>query len=152
MGLSPLLDETYFQNFLETLLGCLHTNSKLFWISCRSVSLLVFYFLAEIRQIWDYLQFWTRYLSEIFLRNSQDIGSLVFTLPGWAGILTFEFLCAGLNFETTGLVTFWYSGGQLLRPLVLLVYLCLNYLDFSMKYHKWQREQYHVISQYLDNV
>ena len=28
MGLSPLLDEIYFQKILETLLGCLHTNSK----------------------------------------------------------------------------------------------------------------------------
>ena len=28
MGLSPLLDEIYFRKFLETLLGCLHTNSK----------------------------------------------------------------------------------------------------------------------------
>ena len=30
--------------------------------------------------------------------------------------MTFEFLCAGLNFETSDLVTFWLSGGQLLRP------------------------------------
>ena len=28
MGLSWLLDEIYFWKFLETLLGCLHTNSK----------------------------------------------------------------------------------------------------------------------------
>ena len=30
--------------------------------------------------------------------------------------MTFEFLCAGLKFETSDLVTFWLSGGQLLRP------------------------------------
>ena len=62
-----------------------------------------------------------RYLSEIFLRDFLDIGSLVFTLLGRAYILTIEFLFAGLNFETSGLVTFWYSGGQLLRPLVLFM-------------------------------
>ena len=45
----------------------------------------------------------------IFFRYSWDIGSLVF-------ILTFEFLSAGLNFDTSDLITFWLSGGQLLRP------------------------------------
>ena len=30
--------------------------------------------------------------------------------------MTFEFLCAGLNFETSDLVTFSLSEGQLLRP------------------------------------
>ena len=67
MGLSQLLDEIYFWNFLETLLGCFHTNSKYFWIFCMSVILLVGYFLTEIRQIWGYLHFWMRYLSETFL-------------------------------------------------------------------------------------
>ena len=86
-----------------------------------SVSLLVCYFLTEIRQIWGYLLFWMRYLSEFFLRHSWDIGSLVFTLLGWAYILTFECLCAVLNFECSDLVTFWISGGQLLRPLILLI-------------------------------
>ena len=51
-----------------------------------------------------------RYLSEIFLRHSLDIGSLVFTWLDWAYILTFEFLCAGLNIETYDLVTFWFPG------------------------------------------
>ena len=36
-------------------------------------------------------------------------------------LLTFEFLCSGINFDTSGLVTFWFSGGQLLRPLVLFI-------------------------------
>ena len=57
-----------------------------------------------------------KYISEIFLRHSWDIDSLVFTLLGKAYIVTFEFLCVGLNFETSDLVTFWLSGGQLLRP------------------------------------
>ena len=61
----------------------------------------------------DEISFWN------FARHSWDIGSLVFTLLCCAYILTFEFLCAGLNLETSGLVAFWYSGGQLLRPLVL---------------------------------
>ena len=47
---------------------------------------------------------------KIFLRHSLDIGSLVFTLLGWAYILTSEFLCAGLNFETFDCVTFWFPG------------------------------------------
>ena len=111
----------YLSDFLETFLRYLYTSSKCLKISCLSVSLLVCYFLTKIRQIWGYLHFWMRYLSEIFLRHSWDIGSLVFTLCGWAYILTFEFLCAGLNFETSDLVTFWFSGGQLLRPLVLFI-------------------------------
>ena len=37
-------------------------------------------------------------------------------------ILTFEFLCSGINFDPSGLVTFWFSEGQLLRPLVLLFF------------------------------
>ena len=61
-------------------------------------------------------QFLMRYLSEVFLRHYWDIGSLVFTLLGWAYILTFEFLCAGLSFETSDLVTFCLSEGQLLSP------------------------------------
>ena len=81
-----------------------------------SVSLLVCYFLTKIRQIWGHLHFWMRYLSQLFLRHFWNIGSLVFNLLGRAYILTFEFLCAGLNFETSDLVTFWMSGGQLLRP------------------------------------
>ena len=104
------LDEISFWNFLETFLGCWYTISKLFQISCMSVSLLVCYFLTEIRQIWGYLHFWMIYLSEIFLRHSLDIGSLVFTWLDWAYILTFEFLCAGLNFETSDLVTSWFPG------------------------------------------
>ena len=81
-----------------------------------SASLLVCYFLTKFRQIWGYLHFWMRYHSEIFLGHSWDIGSQVFTLLGWAYILTFEFLCAGLKFQTSDLVTFWLSEGQLLRP------------------------------------
>ena len=94
------------------------------FLVCLSTHLLAYllaeirpiYFLTEIRQIWGYLHFWMIYLSEIFLRHSLDIGSLVFTWLDWAYILTFEFLCAGLNFETSDLVTFWLSEGQLLRP------------------------------------
>ena len=72
-----------------------------------SVSLLVCYFLTEIRKNMgispslDEISFWN------FLWHSWDIGSLVFTLLGWAYILTFEFLCAGLNIETFDLVTFF---------------------------------------------
>ena len=74
-----------------------------------SVSLLACYFLTKIRQIWGYLHFWMRYLSEIFLRHSWDIGSLVFTLLGWGYILTVEFLCARLNLLPFGYlrVSFW---------------------------------------------
>ena len=36
--------------------------------------------------------------------------------------MTFEFLCAGLNFETSDLVTFWLSGGLLLRPSGLVIF------------------------------
>ena len=110
MGLPWLLDEKHFWIFLKTLLGCLHTNSKWFWISCMSVSLLVCYFSTEIRQIWGYLYFWMTYLSEIFLRHSLDIGSLVFTLFGWAYILSLRFCVLVLT----------------LKPLILLPFGCLG--------------------------
>ena len=38
-------------------------------------------------------------------------------------ILTIKFLCSGINFDPSGLVTFWFSEGQLLRPLVLFFYI-----------------------------
>ena len=41
-----------------------------------SVCLLA-YFLTEISQILRYLQFWIRYLTEIFQRHSWDVGTLV---------------------------------------------------------------------------
>ena len=41
IGISLVLDEISFWNFLETFLGCLYTLSKLFRISCMSFSLLV---------------------------------------------------------------------------------------------------------------
>ena len=40
IGISPVLEETFFWNFLETFPGCWHTNSKWIWILCLSVSLL----------------------------------------------------------------------------------------------------------------
>ena len=40
--------------------------------------------------------------------------------------MTFEFLCAGLNFETFDLITFWLSGSQLLRPLGLVFVRIIN--------------------------
>ena len=47
--------------------------------------------------------------------------------------MTFEFLCAGLTFETSDLVAFWFSRGQLLRPLVLLNRK-KPYYDFDSRY------------------
>ena len=95
----------YFLTKIRQIWGYFH-----FWMTYLSEILLVCYFLSEIRKIWGYLHFWMIYLSEIFLRHSLDIGSLVFTLLGWAYILTSEFLCAGLNFETFDCVTFWFPG------------------------------------------
>ena len=43
---------------------------------CLSVCQLA-YFLTETIQIWGYLQFWKRFLSEIFQRHSQDESTLV---------------------------------------------------------------------------
>ena len=40
--------------------------------------------------------------------------------------MNFEFLCAGLNFETSDLITFWLSGSQLLRPLGLVFVRIIN--------------------------
>ena len=38
--ISPVLEDIFFWNFLETFRECWHTNSKWIWISCLSVSLL----------------------------------------------------------------------------------------------------------------
>ena len=78
-----------------------------------SVSLLVCYSQTEFRQIWGYLHFWMIFLSEFF----KTILGHWFT----SFYSAHEFLCAGLNFETCDLVTFWFSWGQLLRPLVLFM-------------------------------
>ena len=44
--------------------------------------------------------------------------------------MTFEFLCAGLNFETSDRVTLWLSGGELLRPSgLVLIILALKPLE-----------------------
>ena len=43
-------------------------------------------------------------------------------------MLTFEFLCTGLNFETSDLVTFWLSEGQFLRPSGLV----WSYIDITL--------------------
>ena len=100
-----------------------------------SVSLLVCYSQTEIRQIWGYLHFWMIYLSEIFLRQSWDIGSLAFTQLGWAYVLTFEFLCDGLNFETSDLFTVWLSLGQLLRPYGLVFTKVSLHLNEQVRQH-----------------
>ena len=74
----------------------------------------------------------------IFLKFFWDIGLLIFTLLGWAFILTFECLCAGLNFETSGLVTFCFSWGQLLRPLVLLFFISSDITLTMMNSHAFK--------------
>ena len=64
LGISPDLDETSFWMFLETFLGYFWTVSKLFWISCMSVSLLVsflpywYYVNIEITPLLDEIFFW----------------------------------------------------------------------------------------------
>ena len=138
MGISPFLDDISFWNSWDigslvfTLFGWAYILTfEFLWaglnfetfhfvtFSFMSVILLLCYFLTEIRQIWGYLHFWMIYLSEFFLRHFLDIGSLVFILLGWTYILTFKFLCAGLNFETSDLVTFWLVGVSFWDLLVL---------------------------------
>ena len=73
-------------------------------------------------------------LDEIFWRHSWDVSklnpnkcisliclcvSLTFTPISWAYISTFKFLCSGINFNPCCLGIFWFSEGQLLRPLEL---------------------------------
>ena len=49
---------------------------QIIWIFCMSFSLLVGFFLTKIRLIQGYLQFWMRYLSEIFWRLSWNVCTL----------------------------------------------------------------------------
>ena len=86
------------------------------------VCLSVCYFVTSLMKLDKYgdvsIFGWDIFLN--FFRHSWDTGSLVFTLLGWTYILTFEFLCAGLNFETSDLVTFCLVGVSFWDLLVLL--------------------------------
>ena len=54
-----------------------------------SVSVLVEYFLTEIRLIWEYLQFWMRYLFEIFWETFFGCGYNIFKyLKAYKGDIT----------------------------------------------------------------
>ena len=55
--------------------GILFPNNSEFHV-CLSVCQFA-YFLTEIIQIQGYFQFWKRYISEIFLRHSWDVGTLI---------------------------------------------------------------------------
>ena len=55
---------------------CTLVQNNFEFLVCMSVCQLA-HFLTEIRSMQIYLQFWMRYLSEIFWRHSQDIGTLV---------------------------------------------------------------------------
>ena len=68
--ISPDLDKISFWNILETFFGFLNFSSKKFGISCISVRLLV-------DSILGYIQFWMRYLSEIFWRHPRVDCTLV---------------------------------------------------------------------------
>ena len=115
MRISLFLEEISFWNFWRHswAVSQLIPNNTEFLV-CLSVCYLLLPYWNQTKMgiplLLDEISFWN------FLRHSWDIGSLVFTLFGWAYILTFEFLCAGLKFETSDLFTFWLSGGQLLRP------------------------------------
>ena len=65
VGLSPVLYEISFWNFLEAFLGCFYTCSKWFWISCMSVNLLV-----GLLPYWNYTNIGiSPYLEDITFSN-----------------------------------------------------------------------------------
>ena len=49
--------------------------------------------------------------------------SLFYFYSLWLNLMTFGFWYSAINFDTLGLVTFWFSWFQLLRPRVLVNYL-----------------------------
>ena len=75
--ISPVPDDisfwVFWRNFWDICTLFLH-NFK--FLVCLSVHYLA-YFLTKIRLLKGYLQFWMRYLSEIFWRHSCDVGSFV---------------------------------------------------------------------------
>ena len=77
VGISPDLDDTSFWNFLETFLRCLYTSSKWLKISCMSLSLFIASLPYWIWVIFGYIQFWMRYLFQIFWKHSLDVCTLV---------------------------------------------------------------------------
>ena len=65
-----------FLNFFEGIpLMFVHLSQIILNSVCLSVCLLA-YFLTEIIQIQQYIQFWMRHLFEIFQRHSCDVGTL----------------------------------------------------------------------------
>ena len=119
--ISPVLDEISFWNFLETFPGCFWTFSKLFWIFCMSVSLVVGILPYWYPTMLRYLQFWMRCLSEFSWTHSWDVGTLVpnnFKFLIWRSSVS---VLPGLNLLHINTIVSLV--GHLLRHLVLLVFI-----------------------------
>merc|ERR1711954_54853 len=87
---------------------CIQDTNNSEFLVCLSVCWLA-YFLTEIGLIWGYLQFWMRYLSEIFWRHSQDISGL---FPNYFEFLVCLSVCLLAYFLTEiglicGYLQFW---------------------------------------------
>ena len=116
IGISPFLDAISFWNFLEAFLGCLYTCSKQFWISCLSIS-----WLTSLLKLYKY-------------RDISSSGWFIFliffdTFLGYFCTISkiFCISCVSVSLSLGFLYLFQLviSVGQLLRPLVLLVWLRL---------------------------
>ena len=99
----------FFLNEIRQIQGylqfCMRYLSEIFWRDSWDVFTLVSkysefhvclsvrwfaYFLTEIIKIQGYLQFWERYLSEIFWKHSWDVGTLI---PNNSEILVYMSVC-----------------------------------------------------------
>ena len=65
------VSKTSFWNFLDTFLGCFHTSFELLKFHCVCVSLCLALCPHWNLLITSYLQFWTRWLSEMFRRHAE---------------------------------------------------------------------------------
>merc|ERR1711954_485153 len=99
------LSENFWRHYWDV--GTLVPNNSDFFV-CLSVCYLA-YFLTEIIQILGYLQFWTRYLSEIFLRHSWDVFTLVPNNFNFFVCLSVCYLAYFLteNIQILGYLQFW---------------------------------------------
>ena len=72
IGITPVLDDIFFWNFLDTFFGLWYTSSKYFWFSCMFVNLLVGLLPYRnktnigISPVFDELSFWN--FLDTFLR------------------------------------------------------------------------------------
>ena len=105
MGISPVLDDKYFWNLLEILLGCSYTISKYFQICCVSVCCQSFSWLTSLLKL-DKSRDISNSGWDIFLKFFEGIPGMFVHL--FQIILNFMYVCQSVSWLTSLLKLFKY--------------------------------------------